>query len=112
VVKNAVAAQTWFLPLRKKLYPPPVDSSTNLPGQWLQCQANGSNVGRVLKPSNSARLRGARKGLTPFFRNIPESENYLGACKSEDTGEYATAGIKSRLYKKRESKQLGSGPEK
>ena len=31
-----------------KSQPPP--RLTNLPGQWLQCQANGSNVCRVLRP--------------------------------------------------------------
>ena len=35
-----------LLPLLKRHIPP---RSTHLPGQWLQCQANGSNVCRVLR---------------------------------------------------------------
>jgi len=37
---------TGLLPLLKSHLPPRL---SNLPGQWLQCQANGSNVCRVLR---------------------------------------------------------------
>ena len=51
------------------LLPPSEDSAPNLPGQWLQCQANGSNVCRVLRlPEAGPSCPEADKSL-PFWSN-------------------------------------------
>ena len=41
---------------------------TNPPGQWLQCQANGSNVYRVLRPVTPQHLAAACGTLSPRQR--------------------------------------------
>ena len=54
-----------LLPLLKSHSPPRL---TNLPGQWLQCQANGSNVCRVLglRGRISSMGRPSRYGKQPL----------------------------------------------
>jgi len=44
---------------------------TNLPGQWLQCEANGSNVCRVLRPG-ADREESSRGAFPPgsYLRRI------------------------------------------
>jgi len=60
-----VSSHPGLLPLLKSHFPPRL---TNLPGQWLQGQANGSNVCRVLRrfPPQETKIDSLMSGSTAF----------------------------------------------
>ena len=60
----------------------PLTRLTNLPGQWLQCQTNGSNVCRVLRggaPSDRERDGGPEE--EECYRDSPALQGYLAHKK-------------------------------